>query len=244
MELEDKLIEVQEVGSDDVPPEPPPKSKTVLLDILERARTETELETEHLMESLKAREEEERRAREEEERRLAEEARKRVEEEKRRREEAIREYEARKAREEAARREAEARALASPQIPTVVEKPKSKAPLFAIGAVVIIAVGVGVWFLSTPRGEPVAFTLEKTHVTASAGVFDTTPLPFGPAALAAEASPMPPERVVTLHAPAPYEPPKPVQAKVPKKSNGQPKQEGLGIKIQTGIFGGKGKIIK
>jgi hypothetical protein len=256
---DDKLIDATDAAEppdtpDELPPEPPPKTRSVLMDILDRAKSDTEAETGRLMEGLKAREEAERLAREDEERKRAEEARKRVEEERRKREDALKEYEARK------QREAEEKARAAmppPPVAATVEqpkpKPKSKAPLFVALGVAVAAGGFAAWWFSVPHGEPVAFALERAPDTARPGAFQTEPVPYGAKTVGADAAPMAPERVVAIHAPEKY------QAAPPVAANGEPKRgggkkrggaaktesEGLGIKIQTGILGGgKGKIIR
>lgn len=230
-------------GPDDLPPEPP-KARSVLSDILARAAADTEAETRRLQEEIREREERERAAREEEERRKREELRARVEAERQQRLQQIEEYERRKREEEAARAAAAAPASTTEASSATPARPKrSRTPLFAGAAVLVLAVaGGGIW-LALPKGEPVVFALERTPVVARAGEMSATPLPFGPATVEAARSPVPAERVVAVTTPGKYEaaPPRP---RVVRNGGGRPAEErGPQLKIQTGIFG-KGKIIK
>jgi len=226
---------------DEVPPEPP-KARGVLLDILERAREETESETSRLMQSLREREEEERRRREEEERARAEEARRKVEEERRKREAALREFEERKARKEAEAKAA-AEAAKAPTAAQAPPAPKSRTGLFAgIAVAVVAAAGVGVW-LAVPKGEPVPFPTARLFEPARSGQYVTTAVPFGPATDLTAEPPVPPERLVVAVAPRKYEP-KPPEPKANGARRKTPAEAPTPqIKIQTGIFGGK-KVIK
>lgn len=236
------VVEVAAVEpeAEELPPEPP-KARSVLLDILERAKEDTESETARLMESIREREEAERRKREEEERRKAEEARRLVEEERRKREAALREFEERRARKEA---EAKAAAEAA-KVPTVAQAPatRSRAGLWTgVGAAGVAVAAVVVW-LVLPKGEPVAFPSARLVEVAKPGQFVTTPTAFGPATEVSTDHPIPPERLVLAVVPRKYEPKPPKPA-----GNGRrvaaPREEATPhIRIQTGILGGK-KVVK
>ncbi len=225
---------------DEVPPEPP-KARSVLMDILERAKKETESETARLMDSIREREEEERRKREEDERRKAEEARRRVEEERRKREAALREFEERHARKEA---EAKAAAEAA-KVPTVAQAPvkKSRAGLWAgVGVAGVAAAAVVVW-LVVPKGEPVAFPSVRLVEVAKPGRFVTTPAVVGPGAEAFAGEPIPPERLVLAVTPRKYEPKPPKPAGNGRRVTAPREPAAPQIRIQTGILGGK-KVVK
>ena len=240
---------------DDLPPEPP-KARSVLMDILERAKVDTEAETGRLLNDLRIRGEAEQRAREEEERKKAAEGRVRVEEERRRREDALKEYEARKAR-EADEKVRAAAAAAAPVQPVVVvappPKPRSKAPIFVTLVVLAVGGGFAGWWVSVPHSDPVVFGLDHTPGTAVAGAFHTNPVPFGVASLGAETAVLVPERVIAMHTPAKYE-----LAPVVVENGHRGGHKGGGVKpaqpsdspgikidIRTGILGGKkGAIIK
>lgn len=225
---------------EEMPPEPP-KARSVLMDILERAREDTQSETATLMKSLREREEEERRKREEEERRKAEEARRRVEEERRKREAALREFEERRARKEAEEKAAAEAAKA----PTVAQAPvkRSRAGLWGgIGAAAVVAVVVVGW-LVYPRGEPMAFPNARLVEVAKPGRFVTTPSAIGPAAEATADQPIPPERLVLAVVPRKYEPKPPTPAGNSKRVTAPREAPTPQIRIQTGILGGK-KVVK
>ncbi len=229
-----------EPEAEEVPPEPP-KARSVLMDILERAKQDTESETARLMESIREREEDERRKREEEERRRAEDARRRVEEERRKREAALREFEERRARKEA---EAKAAAEAA-KAPTAAQAPvtKSRTGLWAGVGVAGVAVAAVVTYLVFPKGEPVAFPSGRLVEVARPGQFVTTPAVIGPGAEATSDQPMPPERLVLAVVPRKYEPEPPKPA-VTGRRRGAPREETTPqIRIQTGILGGK-KVVK
>ncbi len=235
--VDDAAVEPE---AEELPPEPP-KARSVLLDILERAKEDTESETARLMESIRAREEEERRKREEEERRKAEEARRRVEEERRKREVALREFEERRARKEA---EAKAAAEAA-KAATVAQAPvkKSRAGLWAGVGVGGVAVAAVVVWLVLPKGEPVAFPSARLVEVAKPGQFVTTPAVFGPAAEASTDQPIPPERLVLAVVPRKHEPKTPKPAGNGKRVTAPREERTPRIQIQTGILGGK-KVVK
>lgn len=217
-----------------------PKGRSVLMDILDRAKTETENETERLMASIREREDEARRQREEDEARKAAEARARVEAEKRKLEDSLRQYENRKQK-----KEEEARAKAAPVVPVMVQAPPPPSHTgrwVAIAGVAIAAVAAGAFFL-IPRGEPVVFGLDKAVETARPGAMQLTAMPVGAKTLVWDGPALSPEKVVAMAAPAKYEvaPPQPAV----KRNGAAPKKEEPLIKIETGLFGGgKKKVIK
>lgn len=225
----------------DMPPAVP-KARSVLMDILDRAKTETESETANLMASLKEREEADRRAREADEQRRAAEARVRVEEEKRKREEALREYEQRKARVEEEKRKPVQRVA---EISIQAAPPPSNAGRWmGIAAAVIVVGGAAAWFL-VPRGDMAVFGLDKAVETAKPGTMQSTAVPVGPKTLTWEGNALPPERVVAMAAPGRYE----VSAPRPANGGRRPavvKKEDPLVKIETGsLFGtGKKKVVK
>lgn len=225
---------------DEVPPEPP-RARSVLMDILERAKEDTESETARLMESIREREEDVRRKREEEERRKAEDARRLVEEERRKREAALREFEERRAR-----REAEAKAAAeAAKVPTVAQAPvkKSRAGLWAgVGTAGVAAAVVVVWLLF-PKGEPVAFPSARLVEIAKPGQFVTTPAVVGPRAEASADQPIPPERLVLAVVPRKHEPKPPKPAGNGRRVTAPREETTPQIRIQTGILGGK-KVVR
>lgn len=234
-------IETEEVSSDeveDMPPEPP-KARSVLMDILDRAKDDTEAETAKLMSSLREREEEEKQRTLDEEKKKAEESRLKVEAERQKREAALKEYELRKAREaEEERMQAELQKEAEhpPQ------EEKSRAPLYAAVAVVLIAaVGAGVWLLM-PKEPPVTFRLGAPMATARPGAFQAEAVPFGPATVVLGGQVIPPNKLVMVMKPRKYEAPapKPKRVRKPSKKTGPATPR---IRIQTGILGGK-KVIK
>lgn len=236
-------IEVEvsvEPESEELPPEPP-KARSVLMDILERAKEDTESETANLLKSLREREEEERRRREEEERRKAEEARRRVEEERRKREAALREFEERRARKEA---EAKAAAEAA-QAPVVAQAPakKSRAGLWGTVAIAGVAIVAAVVWAVIPKGEPVSFPSARLIEVAKPGQFVTTPAAMGPAAEAVADQPIPPERLVLAVAPRKYEPKPPKPQGNGKRVSAPREAPTPQIRIQTGILGGS-KVVK
>ncbi|NOZ01288.1 MAG: hypothetical protein GXP54_05295 [Deltaproteobacteria bacterium] len=231
----------QDAGIDEELPPEPPKSKSVLMDILDRARDDTEAETAKLMSSLKAKEDEEKRRRLEEENKKAEESRKRVEEERRKREAALKEYELRKAREaEEERMRVEMAKESNPQ----AQPEKSRTPMYAVAAVLaLVVVGAGIWFLA-PRGEPVVFRLDRPLATAKPGVMSNKPVPFGPASVAPPVGEVvPPDKLVMMVRPRKYEPPAPRPKTNTHKKGGKGKKAKPRIKINTGILGGR-KVIK
>ncbi len=236
----DEVEVTVEPEGDEVPPEPP-KARSVLMDILERAREDTASETARLMDSLREREEEERRRREEEERRKAEEARRLVEEERRKREAALREFEERRARKEAEAKAAAEAAKAPTQAQASVQK--SRSGLWVAIGVAGVAVAAVVAWLIVPRGEPVAFPSGRLVEVARPGQFVTTPAVIGPAALATTEEPIPPERLVLAVTPRKYEPKPPKPAGQGRRVAVPREEVTPRIQIQTGILGGK-KVVK
>lgn len=226
-------------GGSELPPEPP-KSKSVLMDILERAKQDTENETAKLRSSLREREQEEKQRKLEEEQIRAKESRQRVEEERKKREAALQEYENRKAREaeDERMRIAMEDEAARPQQPE-----KSRTPQFvALAAVLVAAVGVGAWFLF-PKGEPEFFRLDQPAAKAKPGLFERQAVPFGPATLVASSGVIPPNKLVMVMKPRKYEAAAPKPKRVRKSVKSSNKTSTPRIRIQTGILGGK-KVIR
>lgn len=235
-------IITEEVTADDIdemPPEPP-KARSVLMDILDRAKDDTEAETAKLMSSLREREEEEKQRVLQEEKKKAEESRVKVEVERRKREAALKEYELRKVREaEEARMQAELQKEADH--PPQAEK--FSAPLYAAVTLGLIAViGAGVWFIM-PGEKPVSFRLGTPIATARPGAFQVEGVPFGPSTVGLGGQVIPPNKLVMVMKPRKYEAAAPKAKRVrkgPRKSMGASTPR---IRIQTGILGGK-KVIK
>jgi hypothetical protein len=225
---------------DELPPDVP-KARSVLMDLLEQARVESETETARLMETMKSREEDERRKAGDEEVRKAAEARARVDEERRKREEAIRSYEERKKKkEEAAKVAADGPAVVSAARPE--EKPSSKVGVFVgIFAALLIVGGLAAWVLM-PRHEPPSMALDRPVDMARPGSVISTPIPYGPVTVASIGEAVPAEQVVAVLVPEKYEvaPPEP---RAPAVRRGAPAKPKPLINIQTGIFGGK-KVVK
>lgn len=225
----------------DVPPEelPPdvPRSRNVLLDILERNRAQIEDEGARLMEDLKAREDEERRRREEDEARKAAELRARVEEERRLREEAERAYEDRKARKA---KEAEAKARPAPVVGAALPQPEKKRGIgvFVGVGVALVAAGTAAVLLLMPQAMLPSMDLDRPLDTARPGSVVATPLPYGPQSIADAGRVAAPEVLVARIQVAKYEPPAPapvIQAG-PRRGPAAPKPL---INIQEGILGGR-----
>jgi len=221
----------------ELPPEPP-KSRSVLLDILEKTRDDSEAETAKLMSSLHQREEDNQRRIEEENRKKAEESRKKIEEERGKREAAIREYELRKARKADEERE---RAEAEKAADKAEEPLKSRFPLYAAVTVVLLAaIGAGAWTL-IPRGKPAVFTMGMPLDAARPGMYQVKPVEFGPSTIVFSGGVMSPDKLVVAMKPKKYQasPPKPVY----KSRKTTVVKEKTKIRIQTGILGGK-KVIQ
>ena len=226
-------------SQDEAPPELP-KVRSLLADILESTKADSEAETEMLAASLRSRQDAERKALEDAERKKAEEARRRVDEERLRLEETRRQFEIRKAQ-----KEAEALAAANPQpapVSVIQPKKKSKAPIFvAVGIVLVAGAGVIGWQMM-PQGEPVSFAATQSLQTARPGALSTTAVSFGSQTVTADGTAYPADRIVASIVPRTYKVPPP-EPKV-RVSTGPTKPRGPQIQIRTGIFGGPGGTIR
>lgn len=222
---------------EDMPP-PPPKARSVLMDILDRARDESENETARLMQSMKAKESADRHRVEEEEQQKAAEARGRVEVERRKREDAMREYEERKVRKEV---EAAAKVQQAQEVVTVVKAPppKSKAPVYFGVAAAVVVIAALIFFL-VPRGTPATMVLDRPLDTARPGMVLSTPVPFGAKSMEQVSGAPNPEKVVAVMRPAPYKASAPVAVR--KGNGGAAKPKPL-LNLTSGILGGK-KVVK
>jgi predicted RNase H-like nuclease (RuvC/YqgF family) len=243
MSEEKKQEEGEIVEAEEAQEEPPemdipdlPSASSILKDVLESAKEEVEREKARLLQTLRAKDEEERKRKEEEERRKAEEVRRRAEEEKRKREAALREFE-----EKQRQKALEAQAGQAGKVAQVKVEKKNRWVWVALPAVVLVAMVVV--FVSYPRGEPIQFPLDQV-AKASQDTMTTNPVPFGAEALKKKGEAMPPERLIASVAPKKYEPPKPVQKQVGgKRKTGEEGSVEPKIEIRKGIFGGD-KVIK
>lgn len=230
----------------DVPPEelPPdvPRSRNVLMDILEQNRAQIEDETARLMGDIKARDESERLRREEEERQKAAELRARVEDERRLRDDAERAYEERKAR-KVAQAEAKARpaSVVGAALP-VPEKKRGVGLFIGISLVLVAAIGVA-GYLLIPRAPLATMALDRPLDTARPGAVVATPLPYGPKAVADVGRVPDPEVLVARVAAEKYEPPAPEPVAPKKRGRVRTTKPKPLIDIQEGILGGR-KVVR
>jgi len=76
-----------------------------------------------------------------------------------------------------------------PATPTIEEKPKSKAGLLAVAAIVLIAIAGGIWFVTRPKPEPAPTTPPETIVAVNPPTTDGGPLGPGEGALLLTSTP-------------------------------------------------------